>query len=85
MNLRCCARVRIGNVGMLTSERSSLSEEYVEVLGMKCSLVMLTVIVCWSSMWFFLDDGDGGLGWMLWLRLCSSVARGMYPTSLVKE
>ena len=59
MNLRCCARVRIGNVGMLTSEMSSLSEEYVEVLGMKCSLVMLTVIVCWSSMWFFLDDGDG--------------------------
>jgi hypothetical protein len=38
MNLCCCARVRIGNDGMLTSEWSSSSEEYVEVLGMKCSL-----------------------------------------------
>ncbi len=33
----------------------------------------------------FLDDVDGGLGWILWLRLCSPVARSMYPTSLVEE
>jgi len=40
----------------------SSSEEYVEVLGMKCSLV---------------DDDR--------CDFCSFVARGMYPTSLVKE
>ena len=32
----------------------------------------------------FLDDVDG-LGWILWLRLISPVARGMYPTSQVGE
>ncbi len=88
MKCRRCARVRIGNVGLPSSELSSSSEEFVEVrLGIKCDFVefLLRSFVCWSSVWCFLDDDDGGLGWMLWLRLCSPVARGMYPTSLVEE
>jgi hypothetical protein len=88
MNLRRCARVRIGSVGLPSSELSSSSEEFVEVcLGMKCEIVecLLRSFVCWSSVCGFLDDVDGGLGWILWLRLCSFVARSMYPTSLVEE
>jgi hypothetical protein len=88
MNHRRCAHVRIDNVEMPSSERSSSSEEFVEVrLGMKCDFVrfLLRSFICLSSVWCFLDDGDGSLGWILWLRLCSHVARGMYPTSLVEE
>ncbi len=86
MNSRRCARVRIDNVGMPSSKLSSSSEEFVEVrLGMKCDFVgfLLGSFVCWSSVWCFLDDGDGGLDWILWLRLCSPVAHSMYPTSLI--
>ena len=88
MNHRRCAQVRIGNVGMFSSERSSLSEEFIEVrLGMKCDFArfLLRSFICSSLVWCFLDDGDGSLGWILWLRLCSPVARSMYPTSLVEE
>ena len=34
---------------------------------------------------WIVDDGDVGRGWILWLRLCSAVARGRYPTLLVDE
>ncbi len=88
MNLRRCARVRIGSVGLPSSELSSSSEQFVEVrLGMKCEFVdcLLRLFVYWSSVCCFLGDGNGGLGWILWLGLCSSVARGMYPASLVEE
>jgi hypothetical protein len=88
MNRRYCACVRIGNVGMPSSERSSSSEEFVEVhLGMKCDFVrfLLRSFICSPSVWCFLDDGDGSLGWILWLRLCSPVARSMYHTLLVEE
>jgi hypothetical protein len=88
MNLRRCAHVRIGSVGLPSSELLSLSEEFFEVrLGMKCEFVecLLRSFVCWSLVCCFLGDGNGGQGWILGLRLCSSVARGMYPTSLVEE
>ena len=40
MNLRCCERVKIGSVGMHSSERVSSSEEFVEVrLDMATALV----------------------------------------------
>ena len=48
MNFRCRERVKIGSVGMLSSERVSSSEEFVEVrLGMAPTLVgCCTLHVC---------------------------------------
>jgi hypothetical protein len=83
MNLRRCAHVRIGRDVIPSSELSSSSEEFVEVrLGMKCVSVECLFR---SSVCCFLGDGVVVWGWFLWLRLCSSVARSMYPTSLGKE
>ena len=71
-----------------SSKLLSSSKEFVKVyLGMKRDFVecLLRSFVCYSSVWCFLDDGDGGLGWILWLKLCSPVARSVFPTMLVEE
>ena len=63
MNWRCCERVKIGNVGMPSSQRSSSSKEFVEVrLGMKCDVIscLFRVGVCstLSALRCIVDESD---------------------------